>query len=79
MNEQSAAEPAVYEMRIKGLLDHRWRHRFEGMVMTTDPARGETILIGIVIDQAALHGLLNQIRDLGLPLLALKQIEGKQT
>lgn len=77
MEEKSAAETAVYEFRIKGLLDARRSHWFEGMTMTTHPDKGETILSGEVIDQAALHGLLNKIRDLGVPLLALSKLKEK--
>lgn len=60
----------VYCIRIKGHLDARWSDWFEGMTITCTP-EGETQLIGPVVDQAALHGLLVKVRDLGLPLLAV--------
>ncbi len=59
-----------YVITIQGHLDERWSAWFDGMTITTT-ARGETLLTGPVIDQAALHGLLMKIRDLGLPLLAV--------
>ena len=70
-------ETAVYTIHIKGILKPQWEHWFEGMTITTNPEQCETIISGEVIDQAALHGLLNKIRDLGVPLLALNRIEGK--
>ncbi len=64
---------AVYEIRVKGALDARWKIWFEGMtIMASDD---ETIISGTVADQAALHSLLARIRDLGLPLIAVNQIE----
>ncbi|HYP41186.1 MAG TPA: hypothetical protein VEX13_12580 [Chloroflexia bacterium] len=63
-------EPGLYEIRIQGQLDDRWAARFEGMTLTrTD--NGDTLLIGPVVDQAALHGLLRKVRDLGMPLLSV--------
>jgi hypothetical protein len=57
-----------YEIRVKGVLDSGWSAWFDGLRVTTDN-RGETIIAGPVADQAALHGLLAKIRDLGLELL----------
>jgi len=72
------AEPESYEIRLKGHLEARWADRFEGMAFTlTD--NGETHLIGPVIDQAALHGLLKKVRDLGLTLLSVNRLELNQT
>jgi hypothetical protein len=63
-------EPGLYEIRIQGQLDDRWAARFEGMTLTrTD--HGDTLLTGPVADQAALHGLLRRVRDLGMPLLSV--------
>ena len=63
-----------YEIRIKGHLDQRWSDWFEGLAIAlTD--NGETLLFGPVIDQAALHGLLIKIRDLGLPLVSVMRIQ----
>jgi len=79
MDKKLSAEAAVYEIRVKGLLGQRWCHWFDGMTLTPQPDQRETVLTGVVIDQAALYGLLNRIRDLGLPLVALKKIEGEHT
>ena len=67
----------IYEIRVKGLLEQRRTHWFEGMTIIANPDRQESIISGEVIDQAALHGLLARIRDLGLPLVALYRIEIK--
>lgn len=64
--------PMNYEIRVKGHLDARHMRWFEGLEITLDP-NGETVISGPIIDQAALHGLLNRIRDLGLPLLLVKR------
>lgn len=58
-----------YEIRLHGRLDPRWSARFDGMTLTTGD--GDTLLAGPVVDQAALHGLLHKVRDLGLPLLSV--------
>jgi hypothetical protein len=63
-------EPARYEIRIKGHLDARWADRFAGMRFIHE-SDGTTILSGLGIDQAALHGLLRRVRDLGMPLLSV--------
>jgi len=63
-------EPACYEIRIKGHLDARWADWFEGMRFIHE-SDGTTILSGPVVDQAALHGLLRKVRDLGMPLLSV--------
>ena len=62
-----------YEIRLQGRLDARWSTRFDGMTLTTGD--GHTLLAGPVVDQAALHGLLHQLRDIGLPLLSVSQVE----
>jgi hypothetical protein len=66
-----------YEIRIKGHLDARWADRFEGMRFAHE-SDGTTILSGPVVDQAALHGLLRRVRDLGMPLLSVVQVESPQ-
>jgi hypothetical protein len=63
-----------YEIRIKGHLANRWADWFEGMTITRED-NGETLLIGTVIDQAALHGLLRKVRDLGLPLVSVIHVK----
>jgi hypothetical protein len=61
-----------YLIRIKGRLPSRWAAHFDGMTLT-DPGDGSTLLQGPVVDQAALHGLLQQVRDTGLPLVSVTQ------
>jgi hypothetical protein len=73
MSEQSSRKAQVYEIRFRGHLDRSRAHLFEGLEMAQEPS-GETILIGPVADQAALHGVLSRIRDLGLPLLSVKNL-----
>ena len=70
-------EPGLYEIRIKGHLDNRWTKWFEGLTITLED-NGDTRLTGPVVDQAALHGLLRKVRDLGLPLVAVIHIEPRQ-
>jgi hypothetical protein len=62
-----------YEIRLEGRLDARWSRHFEGMALTAHD--GVTLLEGVVVDQAALHGLLHQLRDLGLPLISVTRVE----
>lgn len=63
-------ESGLYEIRLKGHLAERWAGWFEGLTITLAD-NGDTLLTGPVIDQAALHGLLRKVRDLGLPLLSV--------
>ena len=69
-------EPGRYEIRLKGHLDARWADRFVGMSLT-HASDGTTILAGPVVDQAALYGVLRQVRDLGLPLVSVMQVDPK--
>ena len=66
----------VYQIRIKGHLGQQWTDWFEGLTITLEED-GNTLLSGTVIDQSALHGILKKIRDLGMPLLAVNQVEPK--
>ena len=70
-------EPGRYEIRLKGHLDARWANRFEGLSLSYG-SDGTTVLSGPVVDQAALHGVLRKVRDLGLPLLSVIQVEPGQ-
>ena len=70
-------QPGRYEIRLKGHLDNRWADRFAGLSFTLE-SDGTTILSGPVVDQAALYGLLRNVRDLGLPLLSVIQVDPKQ-
>ena len=69
-------EPGWYEIRLKGHLDTRWADQFDQMSFTY-ASDGTTILSGPVVDQAALYGLLRNVRDLGLPLLSVIQVDPK--
>ncbi len=64
----------IYEIRIKGHLDRQWSDWFDGLNITLEED-GDTLLTGLVVDQAALHGLLKKVRDLGLPLVSVNPIE----
>jgi hypothetical protein len=68
------SEPMVYQIRITGHLGRQWTDWFGGLAITLEED-GETLLTGPVVDQAALHGLLKKVRNLGLPLLAVNRIE----
>jgi hypothetical protein len=79
MSDMSSAasdpgQAGVYQIRIRGHLGPQWTHLFEGLTIALED-NGETILTGPVVDQAALHGVLRRVRDLGLPLLAIKRCE----
>ena len=65
--------PEVYQIRIKGHLGQQWAGWFGGLSITLDD-NGDTVLTGPVIDQAALHGLLKKVRDLGMPLLSVNKV-----
>ena len=67
-------EGAGYEIRLKGRLDGRWAAWFEGMTLSHGDD-GTTVLRGRLADQAALHGVLGKVRDLGLPLVAVRRVE----
>jgi hypothetical protein len=70
-------EPRLTEIRIKGHLDKRWTDWFDGLTISRE-ANGDTLLTGPVVDQAALHGLLRKVRDLGLPLVSVIHISPHQ-
>ncbi len=67
-------EAGWYEIRLQGRLDTRWSAWFEGLTLTTG-TDGTTLLSGPVADQAALHGHLARLRDLGLPLVSVTQVD----
>jgi hypothetical protein len=79
MNETPAAagswrEAGRYEIRLKGHLETRWAAWFDGLTLTHE-SDGTTVIHGPIVDQAALHGVLQRVRDLGLPLVSVTQVE----
>jgi hypothetical protein len=72
--EADRHQPGWYEIRVQGSLDQRWAARFDGMALTIS-TDGTTVIEGSVIDQAALHGLLARLRDLGMPLISVERID----
>jgi hypothetical protein len=69
-SEIDPGQPMIYQIRIKGHLGREWTDWFEGLTITLED-NGETLLTGPVVDQAALHGVLRKVRDLGIPLLSV--------
>ena len=69
-SDTNGDQPTVYEIRLKGQLDHQWTDWFGDLAITLQ-RNGDTLLSGPVVDQAALYGLLRKVRDLGMPLLSL--------
>ncbi len=70
-------QPVVYQIRLKGHLDSHWTDWFDSLTITLEED-GDTLLTGPVIDQAALHGLLKKVRDLGMPLVSVSPVEPDQ-
>jgi hypothetical protein len=71
-------EVGRYEIRLKGHLASRWAAWFDGLSLTNE-SDGTTLIRGLVVDQAALHGLIQKVRDVGLPLISVAQIDTDQT
>ena len=67
-------EPGLYQIRVRGHLESRWAAWFDGMSLSHE-TDGTTNISGPVVDQAALHGLLHTLRDTGLPLVSVTQVE----
>jgi hypothetical protein len=72
LRDMQSNEGGSYEIRLKGHLNARWADWFDGLALTQE-SDGTTMLSGSVVDQAALHGLLGKVRDLGLPLIAVNR------
>ncbi len=66
-------QPPVYQIRITGHLGHEWTEWFEGLAIALED-NGDTLLTGPVVDQAALHGVLKKVRDLGMPLVSVTRV-----
>jgi hypothetical protein len=77
MHDTPTSNAKVYEFRLEGHLEARWVKWFDGLAITLDE-NGNTLLSGPVEDQAALHGLLKKVRDLGLPLLSVNLVQINQ-
>jgi len=73
-SEADLDQPMIYQIRIKGQLGREWTDWFEGLTITLEES-GDTLLTGPVIDQAALHGLLKKVRDLGMPLVSVNRVQ----
>lgn len=69
-----SSQPMTYQIRIQGHLSRQWIGWFDGLAITLED-NGDTLVTGAVVDQAALHGLLKKVRDLGLPLISVNRIE----
>jgi len=72
------SESPVYQIRIKGHLGSEWADWFEGLAITLEED-GHTLLTGPAVDQAALHGLLRKVRDLGMPLVSVNRVQFNET
>ncbi len=75
--ESDADPPVIYQIRIKGQLGRQWTDWFEGLAITLEED-GDTLLTGPVVDQAALHGLLKKVRDLGVTLISVNRLDPGQ-
>jgi hypothetical protein len=76
----TAGDPrSHYEIRIGGVLDDHWSNWFEGFKLQRDEQADLTVLVGALADQAALYGALARIRDLGLPLLSVRRLDGDES
>ena len=76
-NKTDTSQILIYQIRIEGHLGSQWTDWFEGLTITLEED-GDTLLTGPVVDQAALHGLLKKVRDLGMPLVSVQQVEAGQ-
>jgi len=70
-------QPALYEIRVDGVLDDQWADWFGGLQVSNDGTK--TVIAGLLPDQPALHGLLTKVRDLGLTLISVRQLDSSDT
>jgi hypothetical protein len=76
--KSNPGEPMIYQIRIKGHLDSHWADVLENLTIKLED-NGDTLLTGPVVDQAALHGLLKKVRDFGMPLVSVIQVQSTET
>lgn len=76
--QRDSPPPGMYQIRIKGHLGQQWMEWFDGLTITLEE-NGDTLLSGPVTDQAALHGILKKVRDLGMPLLSVNSVDPNQS
>ena len=76
-SKSEKAQSMIYQIRIKGHLGRHWTDWFDGLTITALD-NGDTLLTGLVVDQAALHGVLKKVRDLGMPLLSVNRVKSGQ-
>ena len=75
--ESHTGQPVLYQIRIKGHLSRQRADWFEGLTITLEE-NGDTLLSGQLVDQAALHGILKKVRDLGMPLISVNRVSTSQ-
>ena len=76
-SKTNSSQPPVYQIRVEGHLGQQWMDWFDGLTITLED-NGDTLLTGPVVDQAALHGLLKKVRDLGMPLISVDPVKPSQ-
>jgi len=76
-SKTDSGQSMVYQIKVKGHLGHQWTDWFDGLTITLEEG-GDTLLTGPLVDQAALHGLLKKVRDLGMPLLSVNRVKPAQ-
>jgi hypothetical protein len=74
--QTDTSHPMIYQIRIKGHVGHQWTDWFGGMSISLED-NGDTLLTALVLDQAALYGLLRTVRDVGLPLVSVIRVEAE--